>query len=114
MEIPRHWRLKEKRYRLEGSVCPHCQTPSLSGPPVCAECGGESKKHFSFSGEGKVNSYTQMPDTPSSSPFIDNEVLKMSTRITNFASIPDTTREVIPYSEIISKDIHSGVIYQAV
>jgi uncharacterized OB-fold protein len=38
MEIPRHWRLKAQRYRLEGSVCPNCG--QLSFPPrwVCAHC----------------------------------------------------------------------------
>ena len=24
MEIPRHWRLKAQRYRLEGLTCQHC------------------------------------------------------------------------------------------
>jgi hypothetical protein len=36
MEIPRHWRLKAQRYRLEGSVCPTCGQLSFPPRPVCA------------------------------------------------------------------------------
>jgi len=35
MDIPRHWRLKAQRYRLEGSVCPICGQPSFPPRPVC-------------------------------------------------------------------------------
>lgn len=38
MEIPRHWRLKAQRYRLEGSVCPTCGQPSFPPRPVCPYC----------------------------------------------------------------------------
>jgi uncharacterized OB-fold protein len=38
MEIPRHWRLKAQRYRLEGSVCPNCGQPSFPPRLVCAHC----------------------------------------------------------------------------
>ncbi len=37
MEIPRHWRLKAQRYRLEGSSCPSCGEPMFPPRPVCAE-----------------------------------------------------------------------------
>jgi uncharacterized OB-fold protein len=42
MEIPRHWRLKAQRYRLEGSICPFCG--QLSFPPrlVCSHCTAQS------------------------------------------------------------------------
>ncbi len=41
MEIPRHWRLKAQRYRLEGSACPTCGR--LSFPPrlVCPHCSAQ-------------------------------------------------------------------------
>lgn len=50
MEIPRHWRLKAQRYRLEGWVCPTCSQPAFPPHPVCYHCitqpewiaGGES------------------------------------------------------------------------
>ena len=38
MEIPRHWRLKAQRYRLEGSICPTCGQVSFPPRPVCPHC----------------------------------------------------------------------------
>ena len=38
MEIPRHWRLKAQRYRLEASVCPGCGGLSFPPRPVCPRC----------------------------------------------------------------------------
>jgi len=38
MEIPRHWRLKAQRYRLEGSICPTCGKLSFPPRPDCFHC----------------------------------------------------------------------------
>lgn len=38
MEIPRHWRLKAQRYRLEGSLCPVCGQPIFPPRPLCPSC----------------------------------------------------------------------------
>jgi hypothetical protein len=38
MEIPRHWRLKGQRYRLEGSTCPACGQRIFPPRPICAKC----------------------------------------------------------------------------
>jgi len=38
MEIPRHWRLKTQRYRLEGLRCPDCGALMLPPRPVCMKC----------------------------------------------------------------------------
>ena len=38
MEIPRHWRLKAQRYRLEGSVCPLCQRLVFPPRRTCSCC----------------------------------------------------------------------------
>jgi len=38
MEIPRHWRLKAQRYRLEGSICPNCGQLIFPPRPVCLHC----------------------------------------------------------------------------
>jgi hypothetical protein len=38
MEIPRHWRLKAQRYRLEGSACPTCGQVSFPPRPSCQYC----------------------------------------------------------------------------
>jgi hypothetical protein len=38
MEIARHWRLKQQRYRLEGSACPNCGRLSFPPRAVCPDC----------------------------------------------------------------------------
>ena len=38
MEIPRHWRLKAQRYRLEGSTCPTCLRLIFPPRSVCPYC----------------------------------------------------------------------------
>jgi len=38
MEIPRHWRLKAQRYRLEGSACPGCGVFNFPPRRVCPYC----------------------------------------------------------------------------
>jgi len=64
MEIPRHWRLKQQRYALVGETCPHCETKLFPPRDVCPSCGGEAKTPYTFSGKGKVYSYTVMTDAP--------------------------------------------------
>ncbi len=41
MEIPRHWRLKAQRYRLEGSTCLICGHSIFPPRPVCSHCTGQ-------------------------------------------------------------------------
>lgn len=41
MEIPRHWRLKAQRYRLEGTVCSTCGQVSFPPRPVCFSCAAQ-------------------------------------------------------------------------
>ena len=43
MEVPRHWRLKNQRYRLEGSICPNCGEPVFPRRPVCLQCAVEAR-----------------------------------------------------------------------
>jgi hypothetical protein len=38
MEIPRHWRLKDQRYRLVGGLCLKCGQASFPARPVCPQC----------------------------------------------------------------------------
>lgn len=64
MEIPRHWRLKNQRYKLVGEVCPHCEAKLFPPRDVCPECGGEAKTLFSFSGRGEIYSFTTVYDAP--------------------------------------------------
>jgi uncharacterized OB-fold protein len=64
MEIPRHWRLKDQRYKLVGEVCPHCQAKLFPPRDVCPQCGGEAKTQYTFSGKGEVYSFTTVYDPP--------------------------------------------------
>ncbi|OGO66852.1 MAG: transcriptional regulator [Chloroflexi bacterium RBG_19FT_COMBO_56_12] len=64
MEIPRHWRLKNQRYKLVGEVCPHCEAKLFPPRDVCPECGGEAKTLYTFSGRGEVYSFTTVFDAP--------------------------------------------------
>lgn len=41
MEIPRHWRSKAQRYRLEGSRCPGCGQPVFPPRPLCVQCAAQ-------------------------------------------------------------------------
>jgi uncharacterized OB-fold protein len=65
MEIPRHWRLKNQRYKLVGEVCPHCDAKLFPPRDVCPECGLEAKTLYTFCGRGEVYSFTTVYDAPS-------------------------------------------------
>ncbi len=64
MEIPRHWRLKKQRYALQGEVCPHCEGKIFPPRDVCPHCGNEARTIFTFSGQGKVYSFTHITEAP--------------------------------------------------
>ena len=44
MDIVRHWRLKDARYRLEGRFCPICGRRYLPLRPICPGCGSQATK----------------------------------------------------------------------
>jgi len=62
-EIPRHWRLKDQRLKLEGEVCPegHFVFPPRD---ICPNCHREAKKKVLLSGKGKVYSSTVIYEAP--------------------------------------------------
>lgn len=64
MDIPRHWRLKQQRYKLVGEVCPHCEAKIFPPRDICPECSGEAKSLYTFSGRGEVYSHTTVQDAP--------------------------------------------------
>lgn len=41
MEIARHWRLNNQRYKLQGSVCACCGKAFFAPRPVCDACSRE-------------------------------------------------------------------------
>jgi len=64
MEISRHWRLREQRYRLVGEVCPHCNYAIFPPRDICPSCGDEAKETVQFSGRGEVYSFTTVRNAP--------------------------------------------------
>jgi len=64
MEIARHWRLKNQRYKLVGEVCPHCEAKLFPPRDICPECGQDAKTVYAFSGRGEVYSFTTIFDAP--------------------------------------------------
>ena len=92
MDIPRYWRLKNQRYRLEGRRCLECG--NLSFPPrlVCRKCKSRESEPYEFIGRGSIYSFTtiyQAPDrfdamTPYIVALVDlDEGVRVTTQITD-------------------------------
>ena len=64
MDIPRYWRLKKQRYRLQGKKCKECG--QLSFPPrmVCRNCKSRQSEPYEFKGLGTLYSYTTIFQAP--------------------------------------------------
>lgn len=64
MDIPRYWRLKNQRYKLEGRKCLDCG--QLSFPPrlVCPKCKSRNSRTHRFKGKGKLYSFTTIYQAP--------------------------------------------------
>lgn len=57
--VPFHWRRFGERYRLEGSKCNHCGEYFYPKRATCPKCRRHGNmKDITFSGKGKVFSYT--------------------------------------------------------
>lgn len=64
MEVSRHWRLQQQRYGLVGEVCGSCDEKIFPPRDVCPHCAAEANIPYTFSGKGKVYSYTTIYDAP--------------------------------------------------
>lgn len=64
MDITRNWRLREQRYRLEGTECADCG--ELHFPPriVCPQCKSRDLEPHKFVGRGTVYSHTTVYQAP--------------------------------------------------
>jgi len=65
MDIPRYWRLRNQRYRLEGRQCLDCQNITFPPRIICPKCKSNNVKEYDLKGIGKIFSYTiiyQAPD----------------------------------------------------
>ena len=64
MDLPRHWRLRDTRYRLEGNRCNDCGTLFFPPRPLCPKCRSTELVAQAFSGRGQVYSYTTVYKGP--------------------------------------------------
>jgi len=64
MEIPRHWRLKQQRYNLVGTVCSKCGEKYFPPRQVCPGCGADITQPCTFSGKGEVYTFTTIYEPP--------------------------------------------------
>ncbi len=64
MDIARHWRLRDQRYNLQGTVCADCGYKMFPPRVVCPECRSRKIDAFNFSGQGEVYSHTVVYQAP--------------------------------------------------
>ncbi|MFQ6058753.1 MAG: Zn-ribbon domain-containing OB-fold protein [Anaerolineae bacterium] len=64
MDLPRHWRLKDQRYRLEGVMCDECGAKLFPPRQVCPHCRSRHLSPYRFRGEGEVYSYSTVYQAP--------------------------------------------------
>ena len=64
MDLPRHWRLKQTRYRLEGGRCEDCGSLFFPTRLICPECRSEKVSAHPFAGRGWVYSYSTVYQAP--------------------------------------------------
>ncbi|MEM7333899.1 MAG: Zn-ribbon domain-containing OB-fold protein [Chloroflexota bacterium] len=64
MQVSRHWRLQEQRYKLVGETCEHCGVKLFPPRDVCLECEAPAQELYTFTGLGEIYSYTTIYDAP--------------------------------------------------
>lgn len=62
-DLARHWRLREQRYRLEGTRCPACGRHAFPPEERCADCGLPTEP-YRFAGRGEVYSHSTVYQPP--------------------------------------------------
>jgi uncharacterized OB-fold protein len=64
MQVARHWRTRNQRYSLTGEVCETCGGKIFPPRDICPECDAPAKTPFTFSGRGRVYSYSTVHNAP--------------------------------------------------
>ncbi len=64
MEVSRHWRLQEQRYKLVGETCDSCGVKLFPPRDVCLECEAPAYELYTFTGLGEIYSFTTIYDAP--------------------------------------------------
>ena len=62
--LPRMWRLRDQRYRLEGVECTSCGTKLFPAKAICPQCKAETFKPTLFSGRGEIYSFSVVYQAP--------------------------------------------------
>lgn len=63
--VPLYWRLNKPRYTLAGKKCAKCGSAYFPPRPLCQKCRSKgSMKDFTFSGKGKILSWTIIRAAP--------------------------------------------------
>ena len=71
MSLPRHWRLRQTYYRLEGSQCARCKERWFPPRSICPRCRSRELGPYSFTGRGEVYSYATVYQAPAGfEPFL--------------------------------------------
>jgi uncharacterized OB-fold protein len=64
MELARHWRLNDQRYKLVGNICNSCGTKFFPPRQVCTECHGTEFSEHTFQGTGEIYSFSTLHQAP--------------------------------------------------
>lgn len=74
MDIPRVWRLRFQRYRLQGTKCATCADVQFPPALICPGCKNRDLKSFNFLGKGTVYSfstvYAPLANFEDSAPYV--------------------------------------------
>ena len=115
MDIPRYWRLRNQRYRLEGTKCDLCSAVHFPPRLLCPVCKSNRLKPFLFKGTGRIYSFTtvfQAPDIfdkqiPYVVALIDlEEGIRLTAQLTDVA--PDEVEIGMPVKMVIRKIYEDG------
>ena len=64
MDLARNWRLKDQRYRLEGTICANCGAKFFPPRQVCTECKSTNLTPHEFDGHGEIYSFSTVRQAP--------------------------------------------------
>ncbi len=64
MNLAMNWRLKDQRYRLEGTVCANCGAKFFPPRDVCLDCKSTNMTPHEFDGHGVLYSFSTLHAAP--------------------------------------------------
>ncbi|MCB0282371.1 MAG: Zn-ribbon domain-containing OB-fold protein [Calditrichaeota bacterium] len=102
MDIPRYWRLKNQRYRLQGKKCLDCG--NLSFPPrlVCRKCKSRNCEPYEFKGLGTLYSYTTIFQAP-------DRFDQMAPYMVGLIDLEEGVRITAQLTDVLPDDVQIGM-----